>query len=267
MANVNSLSSLRKKEEADDKDNERYAGGVDNRGGGSGLSVQNPGDGRGDVFNRIMNKAQEGAQAGGPNSPSIDKVAHKITMYRNGFVVNDGPLRTPDDPANKTFLEQLAMGFVPQELQAPTDPNRIPGGLRVQPPAVDVSLDDRRDEDYVPPAYVAYSGEGVTLSSSSSSSEGTVVDPGTLGPAPTLDAAAPATTVQVKLLNGKKIRVKLNTANSVAQLCACIARDGGGADRYVLSSGFPPKDLVLASLDVSVGDAGLQGASITLKPA
>jgi len=260
---------MRRKEEEADKNNELYAGGVDNRGGGSGLAVQNPGDsvpgaGGHDVFRRIMDKAQEGGSEYSGDGPVDGKLQHKIKMYKNGFVVNDGPFRASEDPANRLFLEQLAKGYVPAELMEPS--SQPPGGLRSSRPAVDVGVEDHRDEDYVPPAYVAYGGEGMTLASSSSvSSEGSVVDPAAVGPAPQVDPALPTTTIQVKLLSGKKIRVKLNTASSVAQLCACIARDGGGEGRYVLSSGFPPKDLTLSSLDTSITDAGLQGASITMK--
>lgn len=33
-----------------------------------------------------------------------------ITMYNGGFVVDDGPFRRRDDPANKEFLDDLARG-------------------------------------------------------------------------------------------------------------------------------------------------------------
>ena len=33
-----------------------------------------------------------------------------IVMYRNGFVVDDGPFRPLDDPANEPFLRDMARG-------------------------------------------------------------------------------------------------------------------------------------------------------------
>lgn len=257
-----SLDSLRKKEEEEaKKKNEYYTGGAGSR-GGSGLAVEGPNTGGGDIFSRIVKKAEDGGESmrGGESS---DNVTHKIKLYRNGFVVNDGPFRQGDTPENKTFLEQLAMGYIPSELRS-----NQPG----KQGEVDVGVEDLRNEDYVPPpppAYVAYGGQGMVLSSSSTRQEGDggVVDPTQLPPAPEVDSTSPTTTVQVKLLNGKKIRVKINTSHSVAQLCAHIVASGGEAGRFVLASGFPPKDLPPGSLEKSVADAGLQGASITLKNA
>lgn len=37
-----------------------------------------------------------------PETPQV--VTHNITFWRNGFTVDDGPLRRLDDPANATFL-------------------------------------------------------------------------------------------------------------------------------------------------------------------
>ena len=194
-------------------------------------------------------------------------MSNKIKLYRNGFIVNDGPFRSSSAPENKPFLEKLASGHVPEEL----------AGQGTEQ-GVDVGLEDCRGEDYVPPpapAYVAYGGTGVVLSSSAATdsgtgagADGTVVDPAALGvAAPEVSTTEPTTTVQVKLLSGKKIRVRLNTSHSVGQLCAAISRDGGGPQPYRLAVGFPPRDLTLTSLETSVAEAGLQGASVTLKSA
>lgn len=44
----------------------------------------------------------------------VEAITHTITFWRNGFSVNDGPLRRLDDPQNAAFLEvtQLAINFV-----------------------------------------------------------------------------------------------------------------------------------------------------------
>lgn len=36
-----------------------------------------------------------------------ETVSHNITFWRNGFTVDDGPLRRLDDPANASFLEVI----------------------------------------------------------------------------------------------------------------------------------------------------------------
>jgi len=35
----------------------------------------------------------------------LEEVTHTVTFWRNGFSVNDGPLRRLDDPQNAPFLE------------------------------------------------------------------------------------------------------------------------------------------------------------------
>lgn len=43
-----------------------------------------------------------------PSAPSPPvEVIHNITFWRNGFTVDDGPLRRMDDPANASFLEVM----------------------------------------------------------------------------------------------------------------------------------------------------------------
>lgn len=37
-----------------------------------------------------------------PETPQV--VTHNITFWRNGFTIDDGPLRRLDDPANASFL-------------------------------------------------------------------------------------------------------------------------------------------------------------------
>ena len=64
------------------------------------------------------------------------------------------PEETLDDPANAEFLQDMAQGVVPRELEA---------GAKGP---VNVSLVDKRGEDYEKPpepSYVAYSGAGQTV--------------------------------------------------------------------------------------------------------
>lgn len=41
--------------------------------------------------------------------PPPEVVTHNVTFWRNGFTVDDGPLRRLDDPANASFLEVITM--------------------------------------------------------------------------------------------------------------------------------------------------------------
>lgn len=42
-----------------------------------------------------------------PQQP--ESVVHNIVFWSNGFTVNDGPLRSLDDPENASFLEVMAI--------------------------------------------------------------------------------------------------------------------------------------------------------------
>jgi UBX domain-containing protein 1 len=252
------------------KRNELYTGGIDNRGGGgSGMAVYGPpgeGGSSGDVFDRLVQAAQNGGprgegvegevpsmppqSAGGPGSGN----SRTITLYSNGFQVDDGPLREPNTPENRKFLEELLKGNVPSELRSSAGP----GGL-------EINLADKRTETYTPPAYVAFSGGAALGTSAPTSDDAVFVDDHT--PVPPLVDAEPSTTVQVKTSDGKKLRLKLNTSITVRELGAAIRAQqaGAGPARFTLSAGFPPKELTDPT--TSLRDAGLTGAAIVQKSA
>ena len=58
-----------------------------------------------------------------------------LTLYKNGFVVNDGPLRSYDDDEGRAFLKDLEQGYVPRELAS--------HGRNI-----DVVFNPKRDEEY-----------------------------------------------------------------------------------------------------------------------
>jgi len=42
----------------------------------------------------------------------LQSVMHTITFWRNGFTVDDGPLRRFEDPENVTFMEVISKKFL-----------------------------------------------------------------------------------------------------------------------------------------------------------
>ena len=50
------------------------------------------------------------AARGGPRQPE-EELNHTLTFWRNGFSVDDGPLRSMEDPNNIAFLQQLREGY------------------------------------------------------------------------------------------------------------------------------------------------------------
>ncbi|GMH60493.1 hypothetical protein TrRE_jg12351, partial [Triparma retinervis] len=97
------------------------------------------------------------ARAGGSDGRAVSENAAVITMWKSGFQVNNGPYRALNDPDNAVFLRTLASGRVPAELAPPSSPGSPSTG------PVDVKLEDKRDQEYVPPDYVAFSGGGNSL--------------------------------------------------------------------------------------------------------
>jgi hypothetical protein len=77
-------------------------------------------------------------------------------------------------------------------------------------PQVSINLEDKRQEDYrapTPPPYVAYSGQGSVLGESSNPTY--IFIPSTFPPtAPSTDDSKSCTTLQVKLHDGKKLKLK-----------------------------------------------------------
>ena len=140
----------------------------------------------------------------------------------------------------------------------------IPRELREAGKEIDVVLNDKREEDYVPPAYVAFSG-GATLGASSSSSERVIFTDSMLTGlgAVIVDDSKPTTTLQIKTQSGQKLRVKINQDQTVLHLAGHIRSVVGAGGSFTLNAGFPPKDLANASL--TIAEAGLVGASISHK--
>lgn len=287
MSNIHGLNSLRdaanNNDDSSDEGENRYVGGVDGRGGGSGLAVQpNPdgASGSGGAADAIFGLAGEAA-SDGTDGP----VRRTITMYQSGFVVDNGPYRRLDDRNNAEFLTSLARGVTPRELARDDDGNELGGD-------VTVGLVDRRGEEYdaerhaaggggrrgggastEPAGFRSFSGEGQSLGGGSagaaaSTSAGGVIDPSSNTDAPEVDASRPSTSVAVRLVCGKRLVVKINLDAPVSAIGAHIHAAGPemeGPDPYVLTGGYPPRPI--ENLGQTVEEAGLKGAQVVQKKA
>lgn len=263
MSNIHGLGSIKASDDkrdggsdagADDQQN-YYAGGGGAQ-GGSGVNVVGPPRGGDDAVERIFARAQNDsaeAMTGGQGPP---EGARRITMYRNGFVLDDGPFRSLDDPANAPFLADLERGFVPREL--------VPeGGAGSR---VDVSLVDKRGEDYTPPpkpAYTAFSGDGMSLGAAAGAAdEEAVVRAGAPVEEVVVDESQPTTTIQIRTHDRKRIRATFNLTHTIRHVQAYLAQQQGDeAPAYVLMAGFPPKRIT--DFDQTLEAAGLKNAAIT----
>ncbi|KAK7276531.1 hypothetical protein RIF29_17672 [Crotalaria pallida] len=266
-----------------DEPQEYYAGGEK-----SGMLVQDPT--KGNSVDAIFDQARESAVEipaenpqqsrsftgtarllSGETVPSapqpIESVTHTITFWRNGFSVNDGPLRGLNDPQNAPFLESIKKSECPKELE--------PADRRT---SVHVNL-KRRDENYPEPAKprdLPFRGVGRTIGSSSSSNEAggeptQTIDGAHLNAAPVpamglvVDESKPLTSIQLRLSDGTRMVSRFNRHHTIRDVRAFIdASRPGGARSYQLQiMGFPPKQLT--DWDETIEQAGIANSVVIQK--
>ncbi|RUS87533.1 hypothetical protein EGW08_004709 [Elysia chlorotica] len=168
----------------------------------------------------------------------------KLKLWKNGFSVDDGPLRDFNSPENKQFLDSIAKGEVPQELI-----REAHGG------EVNLDMEDHRAEEFVKPKVKvkAFSGAGHTLGSE---------EPDSFSPVPTVVSAAPpagdraaqaiqvdetkpVTNVQLRLADGKRLVLKLNHSHRVSDIRQHIVSSNPqyAQANFCLMTTFPNKEL------------------------
>lgn len=185
-------------------------------------------------------------------------VPHVVYFWDNGFSVDDGPLRSLEDPANRSFIETLQSGQCPREL-APADPNA----------PVNVNL-VRKDGPYVEPPkpkYVAFGGSGRTLGASSTAPAPAA--PAAPAAAPSefsVDDSKPTTRVQIRLADGQRVVARFNETHTIADVRNFIRIQQGSAApaAFTLVTG-PPAPKTLDDDAATLKDAGLLGAVILQK--
>lgn len=262
---------------------EYYTGGEK-----SGMLVQDPTKGNPDVDAIFEQARKMGAQQGpfedppsssrsftgtgrllsGATIPSHsqlqpENIVHNIFFWTNGFSVDDGPLRTFDDPANAPFLESIQKSECPKELQ----PEDSRAGIHVNL--------IRREEAYKEPvrsrSQIAFQGVGRTLGSGTNSgSTCSVPSSGVTRAASSpitfsVDDSKPSTSIQLRLADGTRMVARFNNHHTVAEIRAFIdaSRAGGVRNYHLQTVGFPPKQLTDVSLTLE--QAGLLNSVIIQK--
>lgn len=79
--------------------------------GGSGLAVE----GRPDHVRKLVEQASKGREAGPVERPAGTS-ATRVTVYKNGFIVDGGEFRDLEVEENKKFMDTLTAGHVPREV-------------------------------------------------------------------------------------------------------------------------------------------------------
>uniref|UniRef100_A0A182N810 Uncharacterized protein n=1 Tax=Anopheles dirus TaxID=7168 RepID=A0A182N810_9DIPT len=237
--------------------------------GGSSWSLQ---AGTGYRLGCTENDHQEVASARAPRTPNLEVVT--LTLWRQGFVVNDGEIRLYEDPSNREFFESIIRGEIPEEL-------RVKGHAVYR-----VDLKDNRHEDYVKHGkpFKAFGGSGQTLgspvppmatassSSSSSNNSGSSSGSGATGNNAenekraseelALDSNQPTTMLQIRLADGSRLSARFNQTHTVDNVRRYIvnARPQYATQNFALMTTYPSKELNDGAKTLK--DAGLLNAAI-----
>uniref|UniRef100_A0A0E0LDR7 UBX domain-containing protein n=1 Tax=Oryza punctata TaxID=4537 RepID=A0A0E0LDR7_ORYPU len=201
----------------------------------------------------------ESAEPVPPQSP--ENIVHNIYFWTNGFTVNDGPLRSFDDPANASFLKSIKNSECPSELE--------PADKKSQ---VNVNLIQKK-ENCPEPVKRAAPFQGAAKTLGTPSDDSTPPD-ATSAAAPassietasktvtiTVDDSLPSTSLQIRFVDGSRMVARFNTSHTIADVRAFIdtTRPGEASD-YTLQAGFPPKPL--DDMSKTIEEAGVANSVI-----
>ncbi|XP_030345026.1 UBX domain-containing protein 2A isoform X2 [Strigops habroptila] len=135
-----------------------------------------------------------------------------IKLWKNGFTVNDGELRSYTDVANQQFLDSIKKGELPFELRKLFDKEEV-----------DVKVEDKKDKVYLSsqkPVFHPFSGHGYRLGSATPRIISKVRDdhqgPDNKRHLPLvpLNNLEPITNIQIWLADGERIIQKFNVSHS-----------------------------------------------------
>nr|PNR47836.1 hypothetical protein PHYPA_012309 [Physcomitrium patens] len=190
---------------------------------------------------------------------SPEPIVKDVQFWSNGIAVNADPLRRLDDPSNSPSLESINRSECPSELE-PSD-RGIP---------VHVNLERRATSK---PKYVPFQGAGHTIGSSTPVASANDVShlTGAADASPQhsrsliVDEDKPASSLQLRLLDGTRMVVRFNNDHTVADVRSFIdAARPGSSENYLLQTvGFPPEKLT--NLAQTIEAAGLRNAVIIQK--
>ncbi|XP_058419023.1 NSFL1 cofactor p47 isoform X1 [Diceros bicornis minor] len=155
---------------------------------------------------------EESAYVAGERRRHSSQDVHVVLkLWKSGFSLDNGELRSYQDPSNAQFLESIRRGEVPAELR------RLAHGGQVN-----LDMEDHRDEDFVKPkgAFKAFTGEGQKLGSTvpqvlnTSSPAQQAENEAKASSSISIDESQPTTNIQIRLADGGRLVQKFNHSHS-----------------------------------------------------
>ncbi|XP_044301088.1 UBX domain-containing protein 2A [Varanus komodoensis] len=186
-----------------------------------------------------------------------NKADTTIKLWKNGFTVNDGELRSYKDTANQRFLDSIKKGELPLELQKICDKEEV-----------DVKVDDKKDVEYTlrKPAFHPFSGQGYRLGSATpriiSKVERDVEETEKRKPTVVLNNSEPITRVQIWFADGTRIVQKFNISHRISHVRDFITNYDRqqGRSPFMLTTSLPFRELLNESLTLE--QANLKNAVV-----
>jgi len=217
------------------KTTDSYTGGKS-----SGIAVENPEE---DDWLRKVKKHDDKEKFG------KTKNKLKLTVYKNGFIIDDGEFRNKDEPANKKFMEEVEKGYIPNEL--------IKKGIT----DLGIEMDDQRDKNYEPPKeekkFQAFTGAGKSISSVNT--KGLHVDKNASA---NVDRSKPTCKVNIRLFNGEVVSEDFNLTQTLQDVINFV-RKKSGSNNFSLLDGFPPRPIT--AYNKTIQELHLEGSLLTQK--
>ncbi|XP_067400792.1 UBX domain-containing protein 2A isoform X1 [Emydura macquarii macquarii] len=211
-----------------------------------------------EFFNNLFEEAQKvGAICMSPTKLK-NQADVIIKLWKNGFTVNDGGLRSYTDVANQQFLDSIKKGELPFELQKAFDNDEV-----------DVKVEDKKDEVYASrkPVFHPFSGQGYRLGSATPRIISKVkndLEAENKRPLPsvTLSDLEPITNIQIWLADGERIVQKFNISHRISHVRDFITKYQGsqGSVPFSLTTSLPFLELLDETLTLE--EANLQNAVI-----
>lgn len=190
------------------------------------------------------------------------KVTRRLTFWKDGFSVEDGPLYRYDDPANVNHLQAINSGTAPLSL------------LQVEAgESVDVHIIRKMDENYTAPKPKpgGFQGQGMRLGSPVPGEVST-------SPTPQQDPAQPPAAsshygdgipgvgdaiIMIRLADGRSFKVRFANSGLVQQIYDYINMHYPTDRDYVLQTTFPNKEL--RDRTSTIQDHKLKGSVVVQK--
>jgi UBX domain-containing protein 1 len=192
-----------------------------------------------------------------------------VKVYKQGFTVDDGELRSYEDPRNREFFESITRNEIPVELRKQSK------GM------VHVNVENHLSDDFVKktPKFKAFTGSGHTLGSPAPPTleEISTTVPTTSSAAPkdtnaeneakassniNVNQDEPTTMISIRLNDGHRLSARFNLTHTIQDIRRFVetARPEYSGRNYTLLTTFPNKELT--NPEDTIQQAGLQNAAI-----